>query len=301
MKKRITVAVFPVAGLGTRFLPITKTGPKEMLPLVDKPIIQYVVEEALGAGIEQLIFVTSNSKYAIEDYFDRHYEFESILRKKEKKSELALIQDILPKHINVAYIRQPEPIGLGDAVLRAKSVVGEQPFAVLLPDDIIDCPPDGCLKSMVDMFEKMQESIVAVEQIPLEDSTQYGVVALSKQNPLEITDIIEKPKPANAPSRLAVVGRYILTPQIFTLLEQTECGVGGEIQLTDAISKLLNTEHVFAFPFKGKRYDCGSKLGLLEATIAFALKRPDLSADLAIILEKLLIKHTEKDPLTETE
>ncbi len=297
MKKQITVAVFPVAGLGTRFLPITKTGPKEMLPLVDKPIIQYVVEEALAAGIQQLIFVTSNSKYAIEDYFDRHYEFENRLQKQEKTSELALVQGILPKEVNVVYIRQPEPIGLGDAVLRSKCVVGNQPFAVLLPDDIIECQPQGCLKAMVDMFNKTQESIIAVEQVPLADTAQYGIVSLSEQNPLQITGIIEKPKPAVAPSRLAVVGRYILTPQIFALLEQTSSGIGGEIQLTDAISQLLNNERVFAYKFNGKRYDCGSKLGLLEATVAFALKRPDLGPDLAIRLQKLLAKATAIDPL----
>lgn len=297
MKKQITVAVFPVAGLGTRFLPITKTGPKEMLPLVDKPIIQYVVEEALAAGIQQLIFITSNSKYAIEDYFDTHYEFENSLQKQGKIQELAMVQSILPKDVNVVYVRQPEPIGLGDAVLRAKPVVGDQPFAVLLPDDIIDCWPEGCLKAMVEMFDQTQKSIIAVEQVPLNDTPHYGIVSLAKDNPAQIIGIVEKPKPSVAPSRLGVVGRYILTPQIFQLLEQTSSGIGGEIQLTDAISQLLHIERVFAYKFNGKRYDCGSKLGYLEATIAYALKRPDLGPDLLVRLQKLMEKYTADDPL----
>lgn len=286
MLKSIKTAVFPVAGLGTRFLPITKTGPKEMLPIVDKPLVQYVVEEALAAGIEQLIFVTNNSKYAIEDYFDRQHEYERRLEQQGKLVELEMVRDIVPSYVSVVYIRQSIPAGLGDAVLRAKQVVGQEPFAVLLADDIIDSPPQGCLQKMVEIYDRTQSSVIAVEQVPAEHTDQYGIVSIAESN--RIQAIVEKPKPAVAPSRLGVVGRYILTPRIFTLLEQVSAGVGGEIQLTDAISELLKEETITACTFNGKRYDCGSKLGFLEATVAYALQRPDLGPELRERLQRLL-------------
>lgn len=286
--KTIKTAVFPVAGLGTRFLPITKAMPKEMLPIVDKPLVQYVVEEALAAGIEQLIFVTSNSKYAIEDYFDRHYEFESRLEQQGKLTELDTIRNIIPKPASVVYIRQSNPAGLGDAVLRAKQVVGNEPFAVLLADDIIDCPPRGCLQAMLEVFNRTQSSVIAVEQVPPHETDQYGIVSLAAQDHYRISGIVEKPRPAVAPSHWGVVGRYILTPRIFSLLEHITKGVGGEIQLTDAIAELLKEEAVTACPVTGKRYDCGSKLGFIEATISYALRRPDLGPALRERLQELL-------------
>lgn len=286
MIKAIKTAVFPVAGLGTRFLPITKTGPKEMLPIVDKPLVQYVVEEALAAGIEQLVFVTNTSKYAIEDYFDRQPDYERRLEQQGKLAELEMVRGIVPPYVSVVYIRQAIPAGLGDAVLRAKQVIGNEPFAVLLADDIIDAPPQGCLQKMTEIFAHTQASVVAVEQVPAENTDQYGIVSISEKH--RIQAIIEKPKPAVAPSRLGVVGRYILTPRIFTLLEQVPAGVGGEIQLTDAIAELLKEETITAYPFNGKRYDCGSKLGFLEATIAYALRRPDLGPALRERLIALL-------------
>lgn len=293
MDKTIKTAVFPVAGLGTRFLPITKTGPKEMLPIIDKPLVQYVVEEALAAGVERLIFVTNSSKYAIEDYFDPHYEFESRLEQQGKLAELAMIRNIVPKHASVIYIRQANPAGLGDAVLRAKQVIGQEPFAVLLADDIIDSPPHGCLHKMVEVFAKTQTSVIAVEQVPPQDTAQYGIVSLADREHNRINAIVEKPKPELAPSRWGVVGRYILTPRIFDLLEKINPGIGGEIQLTDGIAELLKEELVTACPFNGKRYDCGSKLGFLEATIAFALRRADLAPALRPLLQELLAESTE--------
>jgi UTP--glucose-1-phosphate uridylyltransferase len=286
MIKSVKTAVFPVAGLGTRFLPITKTGPKEMLPIVDKPLVQYVVEEAIAAGIEQLVFVTNNSKYAIEDYFDHHYEYERRLEQQGKVAELEMVRNIVPPYVSVVYIRQPSPAGLGDAVLRAKHVVGQEPFAVLLADDIIDSPPDGCLQKMVEIFARTQSSVIAVEQVPPQNTDQYGIISLGEKD--QIKSIIEKPQPAVAPSCLGVVGRYILTPRIFGLLEQITAGVGGEIQLTDAIAELIKEELITACLFEGKRFDCGSKLGFLEATIAYALRRPDLGPALRERLTALL-------------
>lgn len=286
MANSIKTAVFPVAGLGTRFLPITKTGPKEMLPIVDKPLVQYVVEEALAAGIEQLVFVTNNSKYVLEDYFDRQPDYEWRLEQQGKLAELEMVRSIVPAYASVVYIRQPIPAGLGDAVLRAKQVVGNEPFAVLLADDIIDCPPLGCLQQMVKIFEQTQTSVIAVEKVPAEHTDQYGIVSIGSNN--QINAIVEKPKPAQAPSNLGVVGRYILTSRIFSYLEQITAGVGGEVQLTDAISELLTEQIITAYPFNGKRYDCGSKLGFLEATIAFALRRPDIGPLLKARLRTLL-------------
>lgn len=284
---KITKAIFPVAGLGTRFLPATKANPKEMLPIVDKPLIQYAVEEAMAAGITELIFVTNSSKRAIEDHFDSNYELEATLKERGKQDLLNIVKGILPDGVSCAYIRQKSPQGLGHAVLCAKQLIMNEPFAVLLADDLIDGGSDPCLKQMVQMFAEQQASIIAVEKIDPAETKKYGIVAVpnSKERLTAINGIVEKPQPDKAPSDLGVVGRYILTPTIFPLLEATHKGSGGEIQLTDAIAKLLNKEKVFAYQFLGKRYDCGSKLGYLEATIAYALKHPELADDFRSCLE----------------
>ncbi|MCB1826816.1 MAG: UTP--glucose-1-phosphate uridylyltransferase GalU [Coxiellaceae bacterium] len=295
MTKKIEVAVFPVAGLGTRFLPVTKAGPKEMLPIVDKPLIQYVVEEALSAGIKELVLVTSSSKRAIEDYFDTNYELESRLESLGKYEVLSTVKNILPADVSLAYVRQMQPRGLGDAVLCAKHVVGDRPFAVLLADDIIDGGERSCMQDMVSLYDKTQSSVLAVEEIPPSETNRYGIVSLARHSNA-IEGIVEKPDPSVAPSNLAVTGRYILTPRIFELLEQTSKGVGGEIQLTDAIATLLKEQKVMAFPFNGRRYDCGSRVGFLEATIAYALKRPELRERLQVYLTELV----EKDLLATT-
>ncbi len=291
MKSKITTAVFPVAGMGTRFLPVTKAGPKEMLAIVDKPLIQYVVEEALSAGITQLIFVTSSTKRSIEDYFDANFELEFHLQEKGKIAILNQLQNILPKGVQCIYIRQPNPAGLGDAVWRAKAVVGNQPFAVLLADDIIDGGSRSCLQDMVEVFAETQSSVIGVENIPRLDTDKYGIVSLAQEqvtDATKISAIVEKPAPEKAPSTLAVAGRYILTPKIFQMVEEIPRGVGGEIQLTDAISKLLEHESIYAHTFRGKRYDCGSKIGFLEATISYALKRPELREELLSYISEIV-------------
>jgi UTP--glucose-1-phosphate uridylyltransferase len=277
---KITKAVFPVAGLGTRFLPATKANPKEMMPIVDKPLIQYAVEEAVAAGITELIFVTSSSKRAIEDHFDSNFELESSLLERGKFELLEIVRDILPEGVSCAYIRQKSPQGLGHAVLCAKQLVVNEPFAVLLADDLID-GKRSCLQQMVDVYNQFQSSVVAVQKIPQADTKKYGVVDVAsvEERIAKIKGIVEKPDPLNAPSDLGVVGRYVLTPRIFTLLERTAKGSGGEIQLTDAIAQLLLEESVYALQFQGKRYDCGSKLGYLEATLTYALKHPELAED----------------------
>jgi len=289
LAQKITTAVFPVAGMGTRFLPVTKAQPKEMLPIVDKPVIQYVVEEAIAAGIKHLVFVTSSGKRAIEDYFDTNFELEARLKERNKTRALESVQNLLPSDVRCTYVRQANPLGLGDAVLSARHVVGDQPFAVLLADDVIDCGRKSCLQLMVDIFARTQSSIVAVETISIEQSEKYGIVSLddSEGELHRLKAIVEKPHPSEAPSSLAVTGRYILTPRIFDLLVRTGCGVGGEVQLTDAISALLDEEYIFAYPFQGRRYDCGNQLGLLEATIAYALKRPHLNEQLRNYLSEL--------------
>lgn len=276
---RIRKAVFPVAGLGTRFLPATKANPKEMLPVVDKPLIQYAVEEAVEAGIEEMIFVTSSSKRAIEDHFDKNYELESELEKKGKQELLDVLKGIVPSGVSCIYIRQPEALGLGHAVLCARPAVGDEPFAVLLADDLIDGNGRGVVKQMVGEYEEKGCSVLGVEEVPKSDTDKYGIVSIDDEqgDSASITNIIEKPKPVQAPSNLAVVGRYVLTPRIFELLEHTQKGAGGEIQLTDAIANLLEHEKVLAYRFNGKRYDCGSKLGYLQATVEYALKHGELS------------------------
>jgi UTP--glucose-1-phosphate uridylyltransferase len=284
----VTKAIFPVAGLGTRFLPATKANPKEMLPIVDKPLIQYAVEDAIAAGITELIFVTSSSKRAIEDHFDSNFELESNLIAKGKYDLLEVVKGILPAGISCAYIRQHSPQGLGHAVLCAKQLVMNEPFAVLLADDLIDGGKQTCLQQMVTVFNETASSVIAVEQIAPHDTDKYGMVDIAgSQNAVaNIRSIIEKPKPQHSPSNLGVVGRYILTPTIFKLLEITATGSGGEIQLTDAIAKLLEFETVNALQFKGRRYDCGSKIGYLEATIAYALKHPELAQDFKCLLQE---------------
>ncbi len=286
---KVTKAVFPVAGLGTRFLPATKANPKEMMPIVDKPLIQYAVEEAVAAGITELIFVTSSSKRAIEDHFDSNYELESNLLERGKFDLLEIVRDILPEGVSCAYIRQKSPQGLGHAVWCARQLVLNEPFAVLLADDLIDGGQTSCLHQMVEAYEKNQSSIIAVQKISHLETKKYGVIdPVSPQELTMIRNIIEKPLPEDAPSNLGVVGRYILSPRIFSYLEHTAKGSGGEIQLTDAIAALLKEEEVHALQFRGKRYDCGSKLGYLEATVAYALKHPEVSDDFKRSLRELV-------------
>ena len=277
-KIRIRKAVFPVAGMGTRFLPATKANPKEMLPVVDKPLIQYAVEEAVEAGVEELIFVTSSAKRSIEDHFDKNYELENELQRKGKTELLETVRNVVPKGISCVYIRQPEALGLGHAVLCAKTVVGTEPFAVILADDMIDGGDTPCMSQMVSAFEYNRCSVLGVEEVPEDETEKYGIVesAPITSGLNRVSSIVEKPKPEDAPTNLAVVGRYILTPRIFELLENTSSGAGGEIQLTDAIAALLKEEQVLAYEFHGTRYDCGSKLGYLKATIEYALQHPEL-------------------------
>ncbi len=281
MKTRIRKAVFPVAGMGTRFLPATKANPKEMLPIVDKPLIQYAAEEAVAAGIEELIFVTGRTKRSIPDHFDKAYELEAELEKNNKEKMLDVVRNILPPHVACIYIRQAEPLGLGHAVLCARPAVGDEPFAVILADDLIDGGERGCLTQMVEKFAHFNTGIIAVQTIPAEDTDKYGIVQVK---PIEarvskIQSIVEKPKPKDAPSNLAVVGRYILPNEIMGILARTERGAGGEIQLTDAIATLLERQQVLAYEFEGIRYDCGAKIGYLEATIDYALKHPELASE----------------------
>ena len=292
IQQAIETAVFPVAGMGTRFLPVTKAGPKEMLPIVDKPLIQYVVEEAIAVGIKKLVFVTSSGKRAIEDYFDSNFELEAMLEKKGKHDILNAVRNIIPRDVKIVYVRQPSPRGLGDAVLCAKPAVGNEPFAVLLADDIMEHCAQTCLSAMVKRFQETQSSVLAVENIHREDTDKYGIVSLAS-NPIfpnQIVSIVEKPAPAVAPSTMAVTGRYILTPRIFDMLEKTQLGVGGELQLTDGLAKLLEHEAITVCTLQGRRYDCGSRIGFLQATIDFALKRPEfkntLMAHLKMITEK---------------
>ncbi|MBI2381168.1 MAG: UTP--glucose-1-phosphate uridylyltransferase GalU [Gammaproteobacteria bacterium] len=286
----IKTAVFPVAGMGTRFLPATKANPKEMLPIVDKPLIQYAVEEAVAAGITQLVFVTSWSKGSIEDHFDRSYELEDRLRLAGKNELLDSVRNILPKGVSVAYVRQAEPLGLGHAVLCAQPIVGDQPFAVLLADDFIHDSKGGCLKDMVDLYAETGLGSVAVEDVPREQTDRYGIVSLhegQRQGQDVISAIVEKPNPAIAPSTLAVVGRYLLPGKVFEILEHTGRGKGGEIQLTDAIAELLSEDSLIAHRFKGTRYDCGSKFGYLQATVALGMEHAEVGPRFRAYMEDL--------------
>lgn len=273
MRKQIRAAVFPVAGRGTRFLPATKASPKEMLPIVDKPLIQYAVEEALAAGATKLVFVTGSSKRAIEDHFDTDPELERALTESGKEPLLKSVREIVPEGVTCIYIRQGEPLGLGHAVLCARPAVGNEPFFVHLADDLIAGDPP-CLAQMADEYQRHGGSVIAVETVPRDSTSSYGIVAVDDTQ--RITDIVEKPAPEDAPSDSAVVGRYLLAPEIFDKLESTGRGAGGEIQLTDAIADLLAESPVYAYPFSGKRYDCGSKLGYLQATVAFGLAHEEV-------------------------
>ena len=286
--KNIRKAIFPVAGLGTRFLPATKATPKEMLPIVDKPLIQFAVEEAIEAGLTEMIFVTGRTKRAIEDHFDKAYELETELASKNKADLLAVVQSVLPPGINCVYIRQAEPLGLGHAVGCARDVVGDEPFAVILADDLIDARP-GALRQMVECAQRHNGSVLCVEDVPRDRTRQYGIVSTQPvgERTERVTAIIEKPAPEVAPSTLAVVGRYVLTPRIFEMIAQGRPGAGGEIQLTDAISALIGEEPVFAYRFEGRRYDCGSKLGYLKATVDLARKHPEVGADFEAFLGTL--------------
>ena len=272
MGQKVRAAVFPVAGRGTRFLPATKASPKEMLPVVDKPLIQYAVEEAVAAGATKLIFVTGASKRAIEDHFDTDAELERALTESGKDDLLASIRNIVPPGVSCVYIRQGEPLGLGHAVLCARPAVGDEPFFVHLADDLIAGDP-GCLAQMADEHARHGGSIVAVETVPMENTSSYGIVEVDESD--RVTRIVEKPKPEDAPSNSAVVGRYLLAPEIFDKLEKTGRGAGGEIQLTDGIADLLDESPVYAYSFSGVRYDCGSKLGYLQATVAYGLEHGD--------------------------
>lgn len=285
---KLKKAVFPVAGLGTRFLPATKASPKEMMPIVDKPLIQYAVEEAVAAGVTDMIFVTGRTKRAIEDHFDKAYELESELALRHKTEMLEFVQNMLPKNINCIYIRQPEALGLGHAILCAKPVIGNEPFAVLLADDLLDGEPP-VMKQMADVFDYYRCSVIGVLDVPLADTRSYGIV---KSAPVadrieRIEAIVEKPKPEEAPSTLGVVGRYILTPRIFHHLENVTPGSGGEIQLTDGIASLLREEQVLAHRYQGTRYDCGSKLGYLQATVELGMRHHEVGEEFANYLKKL--------------
>ncbi len=286
--KKIRKAVFPVAGLGSRFLPATKASPKEMLPVVDKPLIQYAVEEAVAAGITDMIFVTGRSKRAIEDHFDKSYELEEQLKLKHNDKMLGLLQNLLPKNVNCIYIRQPEALGLGHAVLRARPVLEDEPFAVILADDLLDGNPP-VMRQMVDTYDYYRCSVLGVQDVPRSETKSYGIVASRPvaERVDQISAIVEKPSPEHAPSTLAVVGRYLLTPRIFHHLEKVKPGAGGEIQLTDGIASLLEEEQVLAYRYDGVRYDCGSKLGYLEATVAFGLRHPEIGADFGAYLEAM--------------
>ncbi|TAL60916.1 MAG: UTP--glucose-1-phosphate uridylyltransferase GalU [Legionella sp.] len=282
-------AVFPVAGLGSRFLPATKANPKEMLPIVDKPLIQYAVEEAVRAGITHMIFITSSSKRSIEDHFDNHFELETRLQEQGKDQLLELVRSVSPPHIQFTYVRQNQPLGLGHAVLCAEHVVGSEPFAVLLADDLIDDSNIPCLSAMTEHFLQDPLSVIAVQPVPWHDVHQYGVVKVEEDRAYPtILDMIEKPQLSEAPSNLAAVGRYIFTAKIFSCLKNTAPDHQGEIQLTDAIKGLLKEEVVKAFQFNGKRYDCGSKLGYLQATVELGVKHPEVGEAFSEYLENLV-------------
>ena len=289
--KKITKAVFPVAGLGTRFLPVTKASPKEMLPVVDKPLIQYAVEEAAAAGVSDMIFITGRNKRAIEDHFDKAYELETELQLRNKAALLEQVQAATPRGINCVYIRQTEALGLGHAVLCAEPVVVDEPFAVLLADDLIDAPVP-VMKQMIDLAARENASVIGVMNVAPEETASYGIVEAESEPAGErigrIVRIVEKPKPGTSPSTLAVVGRYVLSPRIFHHLRTMPPGAGGEIQLTDGIARLMQEERVLAYQFEGRRYDCGSKLGYLEATVDFGLKHPEVADDFAAFLRDRL-------------
>jgi len=286
MHPKLRKAVFPVAGLGSRFLPVTKASPKEMLPIVDKPLIQYAVEEAAAAGITEMIFVTGRNKRAIEDHFDKAYELETELERKNKGVLLGMVRSVLPEGARCIYIRQAEPLGLGHAVLCARPVVGDDAFAVILADDLMDSQPPAMAR-MAQVFAREGASLLGVEEVPRDQTQSYGIVTVERTGAdiARIHSIVEKPRPAEAPSTLAVIGRYVLTPRIFELLGELTPGAGGEIQLTDAISQLLAHERVLAVRLPGRRFDCGSKLGYLQATVEYGVRHPEVGQDFARFLK----------------
>jgi len=286
MHTKLRKAVFPVAGLGSRFLPVTKASPKEMLPIVDKPLIQYAVEEAAAAGITEMIFVTGRTKRAIEDHFDKAYELETELERKRKDALLGMVRSVLPEGAHCIYIRQAEPLGLGHAVLCAQPVVGDDAFAVILADDLMDSQPPAMAR-MAQVFSREGASLLGVEEVPRDQTQSYGIVTVERTGVdiAPIRGIVEKPRPAEAPSTLAVIGRYVLTPRIFDLLGELTPGAGGEIQLTDAISQLLSHERVLAVRLPGRRFDCGSKLGYLQATVEYGVRHPEVGKDFARFLK----------------
>ncbi len=285
---QIKKAVFPVAGLGTRFLPATKSSPKEMLPLIDKPLVQYVVEEAVAAGIEQILFVTGRNKRAIEDHFDIAFELEALLQEKGKEKDLREMREIADL-VKIFYVRQKQALGLGHAILCAREFIGNEPFAVLLGDDIIDAEKP-CLGQLLEVYRKYRGPVLALEQVPRENISSYGCVKANEISPkvYEVVDLVEKPKPAEAPSDLAIIGRYILTPEIFPILAKQKPGKGGEIQLTDAIRKLARDEAIYGCLFTGVRHDCGDKLGFLKATVDMALKREEFNGEFEAFLRTRL-------------
>lgn len=293
MIKPVRKAVIPAAGLGTRFLPATKATPKEMLPIVDKPTIQYIVEEALAAGIEDILVITGRSKRAIEDHFDRSIELEMNLKEHGKEKELEVVRKI--SDIRIHYIRQKEPRGLGHAILCAQQFIGDEPFAVLLGDDVVDAKVPA-LKQLIDVYEKTGSSVLGVQEVPLEKVSSYGIVAshaTDEPRTFTVSDMVEKPAVEDAPSRLAVLGRYVINPEIFAILEKTELGRGGEIQLTDALKVLAEQQTMYAYNFEGRRYDVGDKQGFLEATVEMALKRPDLRDKFLTYLQGIVAKESK--------
>ncbi|MCL0100415.1 UTP--glucose-1-phosphate uridylyltransferase GalU [Peptococcaceae bacterium] len=292
--KHVKKAIIPAAGLGTRFLPATKAQPKEMLPIVDKPTIQYIVEEAVASGIEDILIITGRNKRAIEDHFDKSLELEAQLAEKGKAELLKMVQHI-GNMVDIHYVRQKEPLGLGHAIYCARKFIGDEPFAVLLGDDIVESK-EPCLKQLMDVYDEYQYSVIAVQKVPEEDVKKYGIIAANKikGNIYRISDLVEKPEVKDAPSNLAVMGRYIISPRIFDFLEKTEPGTGGEIQLTDALKALCNCEAIFALEFEGKRYDVGDKMGYLKATVEFALKRKDLADEFINYLKGLVGENIKK-------
>jgi UTP--glucose-1-phosphate uridylyltransferase len=287
---RVRKAVIPAAGLGTRFLPATKAQPKEMLPIVDKPTIQYIVEEAIASGIEDILIVTGRGKRAIEDHFDKSYELEDILKRKGEEGLLSLVQDI-SNLVNLNYVRQKEPKGLGHAINCARSFIDNEPFAVLLGDDIVDSKVP-CLKQLIDVYEEYHTTVLGVQNVPHSDVSKYGIIKGDpvRERVYRVSDLVEKPDPDKAPSNIAILGRYIISPEIFNYLDHATPGKGGEIQLTDALKMLLTTGSMFAYNFIGKRYDVGNKQGFLEATIEFALKRDDLRDEFSAYLKETVKK-----------
>lgn len=286
--KPIRKCVFPVAGMGTRFLPATKASPKEMLPIVDKPLIQYAVEEAVAAGCTELVFITGRNKRCIEDHFDKAYELETELAYRNKNKLLDFVQDILPPNVTCLYIRQPAALGLGHAVLCSRAAIGQDPFAIVLADDLIDAHP-GALSQMMEVYQQTGANVLGVETVDPQQTGAYGIVEVTLQNDFDyIQNIVEKPHPDEAPSQLGVVGRYILSARIFDFLTNLPLGAGGEIQLTDAIARLLTEEKMIAYAFNGKRYDCGDKLGYLEATVAYGMKHPIVGAEFKQLLQRMV-------------